>query len=198
MVLKYAQSRTSRLRNYARSILMAVTLAAAGLLAACDNPLAEIVETLRLETHSPSLTIANASNAVRADDIIDLGTIAFSSTVDVVLTLSNTGNSILAISEDSITLLPSEGTGASVFNVVEKPNSIGTGSSAILKLRVDGSEAGNKSCALNIVTNDVITPSFKVTVKVTISELQVPGAPSGLRVDNASGIPGVFTSILIS
>jgi len=186
----------TRSRSAARSITLAI--AAAALLAACENPLAEMVEALQAETVSPRISVLRGTTELDGQTGIDLGTIAFGQTLDVVLTIGNSGKSGLTISEDAIRFEPDDQTGDDLLTIVSRPDSVDIGGTAALTFRVTGTAAGTKGCVLVIDSNDVTTPSFRLSISFVVSELSLPDVPDGLRIDNLGTAPAMYTCLLLS
>ena len=85
-----------------RSPVIVVILASFLLLHSCDNPLAEVVDTLQAETISPRIAVLRGSTAVDQQTGMDLGTIAFNQTLNVSLTIQNSGRSRLVLADDAV------------------------------------------------------------------------------------------------
>lgn len=181
-----------------RSPVIVVILASFLLLHSCDNPLAEVVDTLQAETISPRIAVLRGSTAVDQQTGMDLGTIAFNQTLNVSLTIQNSGRSRLVLAEDAVSIEPDALTGTDIFSVAEKPSSIDLDESSTLTVRINGTSAGTKRCDVIIASNDVTNPAFRIPVVVVVSPLPLPDAPEGFRADNLATVPAMYTCIRLS
>jgi len=173
-------------------------VAAATLLSACDNPLAEMVEALQAETVSPRIAVLRGVTELEQQAGIDLGTIAFNQEIDISLTIRNSGKSELTLQDGAVSFEPDEQTDADMFAVVSRPGRVEAGGSSVLTFRITGTAAGSKAFDLVIDSNDVTTPSFRLSFSFVVSTIPLPSAPDGFRVDNLSAEPEKYTCLLLS
>jgi DNA-binding beta-propeller fold protein YncE len=147
--------------------LSAATLIAAVGFASCENPIAVEAQALQAKAISPIVTLSQAGGAALASGAsLDFGLISLGSSCDIVLTIGNTGPSSLAIDVAGIKLSPDSSTMAGVFSIASlPPSTVASKASVSFSLRFSPESAGAKSATLLIPTNDVLTPSYSITLK---------------------------------
>jgi len=176
-------------------------LAISIVLAACDNPLAKVVDVLKAETLSPRIAVlARGTDSLATGGEYDFGDVCVGDVVSVTLHIKNDGRRSLAIDVPNITLTMSSGSASGTFTRSgDVPATIEPGQSAIFTCSYAPSDTAARSVSLVIPTNDLVTPQYALTLKgkgfsigfnaSIISEIQTTTAKFTGEITNDYGSP---------
>jgi len=166
--------------------------------AGCENALVEAAKAIQAETVTPSISIIMSDGAVLdIGGTVDFGVIALNETLDVVLTIKNSGKSNLIIPEDGITVSDS-----APFTIDrQSAGSVAPGATVAVGISISGDAESTIISTLTITSNDVNIPQFSLKLAAVVSAYSRPDAPVNLLVthpDPGNTTPEDWTQLVLT
>jgi len=163
MVLIHSRAK----RIHGQVIASVAAIVALALLAACENPLAQMVETLQEETLSPRIAvIAPGDASLSAGGEYDFGDVCVGNASTACLRLRNDGRRSLVIDTGRSGMTLSSGAAAGTFSgPASLPATLEPGQSVELSYAYAPTDSAERSADVVIATNDLVNPSFSFTLR---------------------------------
>ncbi|HOZ70925.1 MAG TPA: chitobiase/beta-hexosaminidase C-terminal domain-containing protein [Spirochaetales bacterium] len=176
MVLIHSRAK----RIHGQVIASVAAIVALALLAACENPMADLVAEARVIAVSPAISVVFSSDtaAIDSGSTRDLGTITYSTDESTALlytvAIKNSGHATLSVDTGAVALSAPEGQAAGVFSIRSLPDAtIGVGESSSIVIAVVPKVAGTIQATLRIPSNAYLNQAFSVTVKAYVDASSV-------------------------
>lgn len=167
---------------------------------ACTNPLLAKAKDVQTKAASPVITINKGDGTALASSAeIDFGAVGIGNSRNVILTVSNTGSTVLQLNNESFKFTLDDGTSDETFSLPSIPADVAPAGSTTFTIRFSDDMIGSYGATLTIKSNDVAMPEFSIRLKgiVLSSDKEFANFSIDSPVSAVGTISGTTISIMV-